>query len=456
MKLQKNQEWDLPVIGMTAEGNGVCKIPLPDGERAVVFVPFTAIGDVIRCRIVKVGKSFCFGKMMKLITPSPDRVTADCPAFGKCGGCAFRHVRYEAELRYKWQRVADAMQRIGHWDGTPNPIVPCPVPDRYRNKVQYPVAWEDGKAVAGFFALHSHRVVVQPDCMLQQPAFAVLVRTVLDWANERMVSVYDETSGQGLLRHIFIRHAEQTDEWMVCLVATADRLPDTDGLTARLRAANPHVASIWLNVNAADTNVVLGDEERLLFGKPALEDVLCGRRVSLSPRAFYQVNHDQAERLYRLAADAADLRGDEVLLDLYCGAGTIGLSMADRVREVIGVESVEPAVQNARHNAAINGIANARFLCGDAAFAAEQLRREQVRPDVVVMDPPRKGCDRALLETVAQMAPRRVVYVSCDPATLARDCAVLTVLGYTVDTVTPVDLFPRTAHVETVVSFSRT
>ena len=455
--LTKNQVIPLTITAMSAEGSGIGRYAPSDEERGIaVFVPFTAVGDVISCRILKVQKNLAYGKKETIITPSADRLPhTDCPSFGKCGGCVYRHVTYEAELRYKWQRVADAIQRIGGLDITPQPIVACDEPDRYRNKAQYPVAPGKYRPVVGLYAARSHRVIEQRDCLLQPVMFEAAVNAVVAWAKANRVPIYDETTGSGLLRHIYIREGEQSGERMVCLVCTHGKLPNTNALVQTLKDAVPGLCSVMVNINAEDTNVVLGDTCYPLFGNPFIVDTLCGLTFRLSPLSFYQVNRTQAERLYGLAADAAALTGKETLFDLYCGTGTIGLSMAHRARELVGVEVVPQAVEDAERNAAENGISNARFIAADAAKAAKQLAAEGCHPDVVVLDPPRKGCDAALIDTVVQMAPQRVVYVSCDPATLARDLKRFAELGYVTETVTPVDMFPRTAHVETVCLLSR-
>ncbi len=454
MALQKNQVIPLTITGVTGEGNGIGRTE--DGM--AVFVPFTAVGDEISCRIQKVDKRYAFGRAVEIVRPSADRCKAgerDCPAYGKCGGCTWRHVTYEAEAQYKWQKVADAILHIGGLDITPNPIVKADASDRYRNKAQYPLGVQDGRIVAGFYAPRSHRVIEQLDCALQPTLFADILQTVIGWMEQYSISVYDETVHRGLLRHVYIRYGEQTNETMVCLVATSGKIPALDVLTARLQEAVPCLRSLVVNINRKDTNVILGDEEYTVFGDGYITDVLCGLRFKLSARSFYQVNRAQTEKLYALAADAAALTGEETLLDLYCGTGTIGLSMANRVKSLIGVEIVAPAVENAKENAKENGIENARFICADAAKAAETLQKEGVRPDVVIVDPPRKGCDEALLDTVAQMSPDRVVYVSCDPATLARDLKRFAERGYETKMVTPVDLFPGTMHCESVCSLMK-
>ena len=459
MPLKKNQIVRLEITGMTAEGSGVGRAAGPEEQGMAVFVPFTAVGDTVDCRIVKVASGYAFGRIERLLEPSPDRVTepegAGCPAFGKCGGCVYRHVRYEAELRYKRQRVADALQRIGGLELAPQPIVGADRPDRYRNKAQYPVAPGPEGLRIGFYAPRSHRIVEQHHCLLQPPVFGQVVDIIARWAKEAGAAGYDEQTGAGLLRHIYLRQAEATGEVMVCLVCTSGKLPRTEELVAGLRAGVPGLAGVVVNLNRERTNVILGKDEFVLWGKDHITDTLCGLNFRLSPQSFYQVNRRQAQRLYELAAEEAALTGREVVLDLYCGTGTIGLSMAARAGQVIGVEAVAPAVEDARRNAQENGIENARFLCADAAQAAAQLRAEGLSPDVVILDPPRKGCDAALVATVAEMGPERVVYVSCDPATLARDLARFREHGYEARRATPVDMFPRTAHVETVVLLSK-
>ncbi|MBR7093026.1 MAG: 23S rRNA (uracil(1939)-C(5))-methyltransferase RlmD [Clostridia bacterium] len=452
---KKNDVIELEITGISSEGSGVARAGQDGG--LVIFVPYTAVGDRALVRILKVEKTHAFGRVEQLITPSPDRVGGgepDCAAFGRCGGCVYRHITYEAECRYKWQKVADAFQRIGGLAVTPQPLVACGRADRYRNKAQYPVAAGPYRPLIGFYAPRSHRVVEQRDCLLQPPVFRQILDVVARYVKETGLSVYDEQTHTGVLRHIYIRQAPATGEIMVCLVCTSGKLPQPRRLIERLQAV-PEVVSLVVNLQKGDTNVILGEEEYTLWGRDSITDRLCGLQFRLSPRSFYQVNSPAAERLYTLAAEQAQLRPQDVLLDLYCGTGTIGLSMAHRVRQVIGVEIVEPAVRDAMRNAAENGVTNARFLCADAAAAAETLRREGIRPDVVVVDPPRKGLDAALPDLLRQMGPRTILYISCDPATLARDCARLQPCGYTVTQATPVDLFPRTAHVECVTMMTR-
>lgn len=461
MALEKNQLIELDIRSVSGEGNGIGRYtddryPAPG---FVVFVPRTAIGDRILCRIVKVQKTHAFGRLEQLLVPSPDRgedANDGCAVFARCGGCVWRHVTYEAECRYKAAWVQDTLRRIGGVELEPLPLIGAKQPERYRNKAQFPVGVGHGEPpLIGFFAPRSHRIVPMTDCRLQPEDFRPVLKAVEGWMAENGVAPYDEHTHSGLLRHIYIRQGAVSGQMMVCLVCRNGKLPAVPQLIRTVRDAAPTLASLSVNINPEKTNVILGKKSYVLWGTEGIEDELCGLRFRLSPRSFYQVNHTQTQILYEKAAEAAGLTGREILLDLYCGTGTIGLSMAARAAQVIGVEVVPEAVEDARRNARENGIENARFLCADAAKAAEQLAAEGVKPDVIVIDPPRKGCDETLIETVAGMAPRRVVYVSCDPATLARDLARFAQKGYVVQQLQPVDLFPRTAHCECVVLMTK-
>lgn len=451
--LAKNDFIPLTVTGVTSEGNGIGRYVDGADSGMAIFVPYTAVGDEITCRIEKVEKRFAYGRAVEIYTASADRCTDDaraCAAYGQCGGCTWRHVTYEAETQYKWKKVADALTRIGGLSITPEPILSAPSPDRYRNKAQYPVTEIDGKIVVGFYAARSHRVLAQTDCALQPKIFSRIIQLCIDWMTRYAISPYHEQTGKGQVRHLYIRRGEKSGEIMVCLVATTGRLPHLSKLAQALKEHIEGFTTLVVNVNKKDTNVILGDREYTVYGDGYITDQLCGLQFKLSPRSFYQVNCAQAERLYALAKQEAALTGDEVLLDLYCGTGTIGLTMAKDVKMLVGADIVEPAIADAKENALQNGIENARFICADAAAAAAQLKSEGLSPDVVILDPPRKGCDTALIETVVQMAPSRVVYISCNPATLARDLAQFGTLGYHTARVTPVDLFPATAHCEAV------
>lgn len=449
--LQKNSAVQLSIESLASDGAGVAHA----GGMAV-FVPFAAPGDVVDAKIVKVCKTHAFAIVQNVITPGPGRIAPECPVFGKCGGCALAHLTYEEELAQKQRFVADAMHRIGKLSCEVLPILPSPSAQGYRNKAQYPLCRDsEGHIRAGFYAPRSHRVVPCESCGLQPPVFSAVLHTACRLLEQMGASIYDEASHKGLVRHIYLRHAVRTNKVMVCLVCTRAQLAFEQAFCAALTAAHPEICSIILNVNPAATNVILGRQCRTLWGESTLADTLCGVPVQLSPLSFYQVNTLGAERLYGEVARMAQLASGNTLLDLYCGAGTIGLSMAAACGQLVGVEIVPEAVENARANAARMGAQNVRFLCADAASAAQQLLAEGLRPDVVVLDPPRKGCDEATLSAVATMAPRRVVMVSCNAATAARDAAWLAAHGYAPQAVRPVDMFPRTRHVETIVLLSK-
>ena len=350
--------------------------------------------------------------------------------------------------------MRDAFSRIGGLDVELKPIIGADSPDGYRNKAQYPVGCENGELKIGFYSRRSHRIVDCRACLLAPPEFEKILGTVADWIEKYNIFVYDETSRSGAVRHIYLRKAFATGEIMLCLVSAQENLPHTDKLIESLKNEKA-IKSVLININPNDTNAVLGEKCIPLLGDGCITDILCGVKVRISPLSFYQVNRAQAEKLYKKAAEYAGDKKTKLLLDLYCGAGTIGLSMADKAEELIGIETVAPAIEDAKKNAAANGIENARFICADAGKAAEKLLGEGKRPEVIVLDPPRKGCSEQTIRAAAKMAPDRIVYVSCDPATLARDCAVFKELGYEVEEATPVDLFPRTAHVETVVLLSK-
>ena len=445
--VRKNQILPLTVTGMTAEGNGVGHF-----EGMAVFVPQSAVGDVLDVRIVKVQKQYAYGIIEKLHTPSPDRITPDCPDFRKCGGCVFRHISYEAECRIKQQLVSDAFRRIGHL--TPRetlPILGAAQLEGCRNKAQYPCGAhpQTGALCFGFYAPRSHRLIPLTDCRLQPALFAEILKRCQQLL--RGIPPYDEETGSGLLRHLFLRRGYHSGEIMVCFVTAKD-------IADRLRPAGetlmrdfPEIVSVMQNVNPKRTNVILGSRTDCLCGTDRIADTLCGVPVRLSPQSFYQVNTAQAERLFAEAKRLGNPHKSELLLDLYCGAGAIGLSMADSVRQVIGVEVVPQAIADAKENAARAGIGNAEFFCGDAGEIAARFAEEGTKPDLIVLDPPRKGCDTVTLDACIGMSPLRIVMISCNPATAARDAAYLAAHGYSVETLRAVDMFPRTGHVECVV-----
>lgn len=443
--LKKNDVIPLEIQSITGEGSGVGRY-----EGMAVFVPGSAPGDRLTVQIVKALSSYCYGIIREIVQPGPGRIEPACPVCYRCGGCSLQHLSYPAELAEKERWVADALSRIGGVSLPVRPIIPSPLCSGYRNKAQYPIGAGKHGACCGFYAPRSHTLVPFDRCLLQPPFFGDIAQAVCRYIDQSGEEPYDEKSGTGLFRHLYLRWGEVTGQVMVCLVINGERIPQPQLLVSTVLAACPGVTSILVNTNRKNTNVILGEETRVLFGATSIRDVLAGVEVEISPLSFYQVNRQGAELLYRQAAELADLGPDDILLDLYCGAGTIGLSMARRVKELIGVEVVESAVRDAKKNAERNGIRNARFLCADAGTAAVQLEAEGLRPSVVVMDPPRKGCDTATLAAVARMGPERVVMVSCNPATMARDLKMLEGMGYRAREARPMDMFPRTAHVECV------
>lgn len=443
--IRKNDDICLDITAMSSEGSGIGRY-----EGMAIFVPATTVGDKIKAHIIKVKKNYAIGKVLEIIEPSSDRKESDCPVFGRCGGCSYRHITYEAECKIKQQRVKDAMERLGGVTAPINPIAADENYLRYRNKAQYPFAsGKDGEVIAGFYAQKSHRVIPCSDCKLQPKIFSKILESVLRWANRRNLSPYNEETGEGLLRHLYLRISGESGAVMVCIVINGKELPFSAELCGILTTRFKEIETIVININTEKTNVILGEECRTLYGPGYITDTLCGLSFRLSPLSFYQVNREQAQRLYRKAAEYADLKGNEVLLDLYCGTGTIGLTMAHMAKKLIGVEVVEQAVRDAEKNAMENGADNSEFICGDAAKAAAELKRRGIKPDVIIVDPPRKGCGEELINTIAEMSPERVVYISCDPATLGRDCKTFGSLGYEVKEYTPFDLFPGTVHVET-------
>lgn len=450
--IKKNDIIPLTITDMTGQGSGIGRV---DGM--AVFVPMTAVGDVIDARILKVKKSYAFAKVERITTPSENRIESDCECFAKCGGCVYRHISYSEELQIKQKRVYDAVTRIGGIDGfAMHDIIGCSEPNGYRNKTQLPVGrGTDGEVIMGFYGSHSHRIVPCENCSLQPDEFNEIARLTRKWIKDSNISTYDEQTHKGLLRHLYMRKGFDSHEIMVCLVINGNTVPNIDSLVSALTDRFGNISSIVLNINKEKTNVILGQTWKTVYGSDCITDTLCGLTFNISPLSFYQINHDQTQRLYAKAKEYAHLTGNEFLIDLYCGAGTIGLSMADKCSRVLGVEIIPEAVQNARENAAQNGITNAEFICDDASGAAEKLAKSGERPDVVVIDPPRKGCSGDVINAIVKMSPERVVYVSCEPETLARDLALFDELGYKTSDVTPVDMFPRTASVETVVQLSR-
>lgn len=450
MDLQKNKVYRCQITDYTADGTGFAKI-----EGRAVFVPRTAVGDQCDVRIVKVTKNVAFGRVEKIIVPSGQRIAPACPVADKCGGCCYQHITYGEELRAKEKKVRDALTRIGGQDGAKLlGITGAPTTEHYRNKAQYPVGRDkEGSIVTGFYRPRSHDIVPVDRCLIQSETADKIAAVVREWMTEFSVKPYDYASKRGTIRHIYVRVGEKSGESQLTLISATKKMPGLDVLVERLRAAAPSLTGILLNHNQRDDNVILGDRTDVLWGEPMLEDRLCGHTFLLSPEAFYQVNHAQAERLYACAVDYAGLTGEETVLDLYCGAGTITLALAEHAKTAIGVEIVPEAIENAKRNALRNGMENTEFFCADAGQAAQRLAKRGI--DVLVVDPPRKGLDATARDAILKMQPPKVVYVSCDPATLARDVAELCGAGYTLEKAQAFDLFPRTFHVETVCLLSK-
>lgn len=447
--MKKNEICEITITGVTNEGNGVGRY-----ENMAVFVPFTAVGDVIECKIVKVKKSYAYGIVNKILKLSDKRCESNCDVFKKCGGCAFCHFEYEEELRVKQDFVKASFERIGKLEVKWEEILGAQKLTGYRNKAMYPVGTNDkGEIICGFYSKRSHRVVEYVDCSLQPEIFKSILVDVLKWCNDNKVTAYDENNHKGILRHIYLRKGEYSGEIMVCLVVNEDNFDFSD-LIDELVKSYCDITNISLNVNKKNTNVILGNVCKTLYGQDFLTDNMCGRTFRISQQSFYQVNTKQAEKLYAIAKEYAGLEEGEFLLDLYCGVGTIGLSVCGNNR-LLGVEIIPQAIENARINAKLNNILNCEFICGDAGQIADMLLKRGEAPDVIIADPARKGCDSLSLESMVKMSPKRIVMISCNHATAARDCAYLCDNGYKITKGRAVDLFPRTTHVECVLRLDK-
>ena len=444
--LEKGSVYTAVIDGYSSEGLGIARV-----NGAVVFVPHAVRGEEIDLRITKVMKTSCAGEIVKIHNPSPERMEPECPYAGKCGGCAYRHLTYPEELWAKRQRVQDALTRIGGLELTVEEILGAKNPEHYRNKSQYPVG-ADGSI--GFFQARTHKVVPIRRCLIQTETADRTAQAVGEWMRRYKISAYDETTGKGLVRHVCVR-VNRKGESLCCVVVNGNKVPREPELAAYVTAAVSHTVGVLLNSNTRRGNVVLGDKYRTLFGRNYLMDTLCGLKFKLSMPSFYQVNRDQAEALYGKALEFAGLTGNETVLDLYCGIGTITLCLAKAAKRVIGAEIVPPAIRDAKENALRNHVENAEFFCGDAADIAAKLESDGLRPDVVTVDPPRKGLAPEVIASVAAMGPEKVVYVSCDPATLGRDVKIFREFGYEAKRAAAVDMFPGTAHVETVCLLSK-
>lgn len=448
--VEKNRDYIVDISGLTSEGLGVARI-----EGFTVFVDGALPEEQAEIRIVKVMKNYSYGKLLRILKPTSGRVDPSCEVVKRCGGCQLQHMSYAAQLKYKTQQVKDAIGRIGGISGvTVHDTMGMDNPWRYRNKAQFPIR-VDRNVMIGFYANRSHEIINTPQCIIQDAVNDNVVQAVREFIKKCNISVYDENTGKGLIKHIVTRKGFKTGEVMVCIVINGDEMPCDKALTEMLRARVDGLKSIVLNINKKRTNVILGDRNIVLFGEDAIYDYIGEFKFRISPLSFFQVNPVQTEVLYGKALEYADLKGDETVFDAYCGIGTISLFLSKKAGKVYGVEIVPQAIENAKENARLNGVKNVEFIEGESETVIPKLYKKGIKADVIVVDPPRKGCDEKLLDVIAEMGPERVVYVSCNPATLARDLKYLSERGYRVKEIQPVDMFPQTVHVECVVLMSR-
>lgn len=450
--MKKDDIVKVTIEDMSSEGLGVGR-----SDGLALFIKDTVIGDVAEVKVMKMKKTYGYARLMRLLLPSPDRVDAPCPVAKQCGGCQIQAMDYEAQLRFKENKVRGNLQRIGKFQEIPmEKIIGMDTPFRYRNKAQFPIGTDkNGKLIAGFYAGRTHSIIECKDCLLGNEINQKILEIVLKHMESHKISAYDEKAGKGLVRHVMTRVGSKTGEVMVCIVVNGDNLPSSEELTKKLSEI-PGMASITLNINKEQTNVIMGRKLKLLWGKEYIEDEIGTVRFRISPLSFYQVNPLQTEKLYGKALEYAGLTGNETVWDLYCGIGTISLFLAQRAKKVYGVEIVPEAIADAKQNAKLNEITNAEFYVGKAEeVLPEKYEKEQIKAEVIVIDPPRKGCEQTVLETMIRMEPERIVYVSCDSATLARDLKYLCENGYELKRVCPVDMFGNSVHVETVVLLSK-
>lgn len=450
--VQKGKTYDISIVRLGSSGEGVGRY-----EGFTVFVPFALPGETVRARITLVKKTYATASLVEVLKPSPDRIQPQCPVYDRCGGCQLQHLSYEGELKEKRQQVRDALERIGHLqDLDVLPTLGAHTPWHYRNKMQFPVAAAGKCKVAiGCFAAATHEVIDVTDCAIQKEGNNAIVAVVRQWMKDFKIPTYDEDARTGIVRHIMGRVGVHTGEIMVCLVTACDMVPHMKDLVQRLRRDIPGLTSVVQNVNKRHTNVILGPKTKTVYGKGTIHDSIGPLTFHISAQSFFQVNSEQAQRLYETALDFADLKGGETVADVYCGTGTITLFLAQKAKQVYGIEIVAPAIRDAVRNAKDNHVGNAQFILGDAIYKLPELIKNGIRPDVIVLDPPRAGCGEPVLKAIAQSKPKRVVYVSCNPATLARDLAYLDQHGYHTTKVQPVDMFPRTHHVESVALVTR-
>lgn len=450
--VEKNKHYDIEITGVSSDGNGVCKV---DGF--TVFVPMTVTGDKGEIIIVKVLSKYAIGRMLDITTPSPIRQDPKCPVFKRCGGCHLQHIKYENQLEIKGGFIEDAMQRIGGFENLKcDEVIGMENPCRYRNKCIFPVGIDkNGEIVSGFYASRSHNIVAIDDCMAGVLENEQIVKALKEYMAETGVMPYNEENHTGLVRRVFIRDGRASGEIMVVVSVNGKNIPQKEKLVSKLAAVSDKIVSIYINVNETRTNNVLGMENKLIYGKAEIEDTLLGIKFKISPHSFYQINPYMTEKLYGKALEYANITDKDNVLDVYCGIGTISLAAAKSAKHVTGIEIVEQAVRDAKSNAKNNGISNVDFFADSAENAVPKLIEGGMKPDIVILDPPRKGSDEATLRAIAKAQPKRIVYVSCNASTLARDAKYLSSLGYTPTAITGVDMFPNTIHVETVVLLQR-
>lgn len=448
--VEKNKIYNIEIEDLSSSGEGVGKI---DGF--TVFVPQAIPGDKVRARITTLKKRYGIGEILEMVEPSKDRIKPKCSLFGKCGGCQIMHMDYDAQLKMKRNKVEQTLSRIGKISTKVNPTIGMENPFEYRNKGQFPVGIKNNKAIMGAYEMGTHNIVDTSYCHIQAPVTKIIIKTIKKYIDDFNIEVYDEVKRTGLIRHIVSRFGFATGDVMVVLVTNGRRLPYKDELIRMLKENVPGLKSIVQNINTRNTNVVLGDETLVLYGEDRIVDYIGDLKFNISSKSFFQVNSIQTKVLYDKVLEYANLKGDEVVFDIYCGIGTISLFLAKKAKEVHGVEIVKSAIEDAKVNAKINNINNAKFYTGKGEDVVPRLYKEGLYADIVVVDPPRKGCEESVLETMVNMAPEKIIYVSCNPATLARDLAYLVEGGYKVVEVQPVDMFPQTTHVECVVLMSR-
>lgn len=455
--MRKNDEIQLTIEDMGVSGEGIGK-----AEGMTFFVKDALIGDHIRAGITKLKKNYGYARLLEILTPSPWRVQPRCPIHRQCGGCQIQALDYKKQLEFKQKKVLENLQRIGGFAEPPmEPVVGMEVPYHYRNKAQFPIGKDkDGRIIAGFYAGRTHQIIPNRDCALGVPVNKEILDIIIGIMEEKGIEPYDEQTRKGLVRHVLIRYGFHTKEIMVCIVVNGEKLSYADVFVEELCKLKG-MTSISINVNQQNTNVIMGQEVKVLWGQPWITDRIGDISYRISPLSFYQVNPVQTEKLYRLALEYADLKGTETVWDLYCGIGTISLFLARQAKKVYGVEIVPQAIRDARENARINKIENVEFFTGKVEeilpdfYKKEEKAGRSPRADVIVVDPPRKGCDQELLDTILKMQPERIVYVSCDSATLARDLKILCQGEYELKRVRPVDQFCHTSHVECVVLMSK-